>query len=535
MDRALFINGKVVTLDPARPVAEAIYVERGRIRAVGETEELTVQFGRRGVPLVDWQGGFVTPGLVDNHLHLMARGMERSLPDLSHVKSKEALLERLRREASQTPEGQWIRGLHWDQNRWERSDLPTLAEMDAAVPSHPMLLTRTCHHVHLVNSAAFRAAQLAPDEPDPADGTFGRDERGAWNGQVYENASKPFYDALPPHTDTERRKWARTGAQEALSLGLTAVHTEDMRLAGEVSVLESIFRGLVEEGLPLRSHHLIYHPHLEELRERGWKTGQGDEWFRIGAIKLFADGSIGGRTALLSKPYADDPSTTGLAVHTPGELQQWVRRARGAGLTVAIHAIGDGGVERVIDALEAAPLRRWVSPPHRDRLIHGQVLRRDLVERLKRLPVAVDIQPRFVAGDFPWVMERLGPERLDCAYAWRTLVEAGLLCGGGSDAPIEPMNPLLGIHAAVTRRAPGEDHDGYLPQEKLTCAQALRLFTLGAAETAGEEAERGSISSGKWADFSVFDQDLLGQDPDRLLETRVIMTVVNGRIAYRSG
>lgn len=534
MKRALFINGNVVTMDAASPVVEAVYVEAGRIQAVGSSRDLMLQFGRAEVPVVDWQGGFVIPGLVDNHLHLMARGMERSLPDYSAVTSKEALLEQLQRQASQTPEGEWIRGLHWDQNRWVSPDLPTRQELDAVTPAHPVLLTRTCHHVQLVNSTAFRAAGIPADAADPPDGSFGRDVGGAFNGQVFENAARFFYEALPPHTDQDRKTWVREGAKEALSLGLTAIHTEDMRQAEQVTLLESLYRELVAENLPLRSHHLIYHPHLEELVAQGWRTGYGDEWFRIGAIKLFADGSIGGRTALLSEPYADDPSTTGLAVHTPDEMTEWVKRARQAGCTVAIHAIGDGGAERVIDVLEAVPLRESVPPPHRDRLIHGQVLRADLLRRLVKLPVAVDIQPRFVASDFPWVMERLGPERLDYAYAWRTLLETGLPCGGGSDAPIEPMNPLLGIHAAITRRAPAEEHAGYLPQEKLTPVQALRLFTLGAAETAGEEKDRGSISPGKWADFSVFDRDLLASNPDSLLEVQVLMTVVNGHIAYRT-
>lgn len=535
MERALFINGDMITLDPSYPDADAVYVENGRIRAVGETEELMLQFGRPGVPVVDWEGLLVTPGLVDNHLHLMAYGMERSLPDLSPVKSKEELLEQVRKEAARTPPGQWIRGLHWDENKWEQACIPSLADLDAAAPSHPVLLTRSCYHVQLVNTAALRAAGIAPDQKAPGDGSFGRDEYGRLNGLVYENASQPFFAALPAATDEDRKKWAQIAAKEALSLGLTAVHTEDMRMAERVDALESIFRGLVEEGIPLRSHHLIYHPYLEEMEERGWKTGEGDEWFRIGALKLFSDGSIGGRTALLSEPYADAPHTCGLAVHPPAELQRWVERARQAGMTVAVHAIGDAGAEMALTAMETYPLRQWVSAPHRDRLIHAQVMRRDLLPRLKKLPLALDIQPRFVASDFPWVMERLGSERLDYAYAWKTLLETGLPCGGGSDAPIEPLNPLLGIHAAITRRAPQEEHEGYLPQQKLTPIQALRLFTLGAAETAGEEVERGSITPGKWADFTVFDRDPLGSDPDQLLEAQVRMTVVNGQIGYRVG
>lgn len=266
----------------------------------------------------------------------------------------------------------------------------------------------------------------------------------------------------------------------------------------------------------------------------GIRAGDGDEWVTVGGVKIFADGSLGGRTALLSRPYHDAPGRTGMAVHSREELSELVGKCRRSGYPVAIHAIGDLAAERVIEAMETFPGAKKGRRRLPDRLIHASVLRRDLIDRLKKLPVVLDIQPRFIASDFPWVTDRLGPGLLPCTYAWKTVLREGLICAGGSDAPIEPMNPLLGIHAAITRRPPGGEGppNGYLPGERLTPEEALALFTKGSAFAAGEGEERGTLSAGKWADVTVFDRNLLEADPEELPQARVLLTMVNGRIGY---
>ncbi|MFC4077096.1 amidohydrolase [Salinithrix halophila] len=531
MEKRIFANGRIVTLEKERPFVEAVYTEGGRIRGLGSTKEILLQFGRPAVEIIDLEGGFACPGLTDNHLHLMAYGMKLSLLDFTGLTSKEGVLQALRERVERTPSGQWVLGLNWDENRMMEGTPLTREELDRVAPGHPVMLTRVCYHVQAVNSRAIEAAGLTLDAPDPAEGAFGRDARGQLNGLVYENASLPFREALPPLTFAEKKELARTAASGALARGLTAVHTEDLRDAGSVRDLTRIYRELTQEGTLLRTHHLIYHPFLEELRDAGLTAGDGDEWFRIGAAKIFADGSIGGRTAWLAEPYTDDPSTCGMAIHTGEEMNGLVREAREHGMPVAVHAIGDGAAEQVVRALEAIPLSGRFMP---DRLIHAQILNRGLMERLQRLPMVLDIQPRFVVSDFPWITERVGNERLSFAYAWRTLLEAGIPCGGGSDAPIEPIDPLLGIHAAVTRRDPSDpEHPGWLPEQKITLLEALRLFTVGGARSVGEERERGTVGPGKWADLSVFDRDLLSGEPDTLLEARAVMTIVNGRVAYR--
>ncbi|WP_124728074.1 amidohydrolase [Staphylospora marina] len=531
--RIVYFNGHITTLDPTCPRAEAVAVEDGRIVAVGDNEQILLDFGRADAVRVDLCGGYALPGLVDSHIHLSGVGQQLGMVDLGAVRSVEEMLAVLRERAGRLEPGEWLIGMGWDENRLGR--MPSLEELDRAVPDHPLFLSRVCFHTFLVNSRAYRAAGIREDEPDPERGSFGRDEHGALNGLVYENASRLFVEAQPKPGYRTKKETMRRAMRLALASGLTGVHTEDLRYIGSVDELIRICRELREEGVLLRTHHLIYHPHLHELDELGWRAGQGDEWFRIGAMKMFADGSIGGRTALLSRAYADDPGNTGMGIHDPEELLYLTGLAADRLMPVAVHAIGDEAADRVITAMEAHPFDPDKGVNLRHRLIHAQIMRPDLIERLARLPVAVDIQPRFVASDFPWVLERIDPELARCAYAWKTLLAAGIRCAGGSDAPIEPLHPLLGIHAAITRRRldDPDDHPGHHPHETLNRLEAVQLFTSGSAYAAGEEHERGTLSVGKRADLTVYDRDIFAVEIDELLEARTLFTVVNGETAYR--
>ncbi len=533
MTATLYINGHFHPEIGVPNGTEAIYAENGIIRALGSLDELQLQLSGRSYTTVDWDGGYVLPGLVDSHMHLSMHGMKLSMLDFTDVRSKHEMLELIRQRAAITPPGEWIVGLNWNENVFTPAVPPLRNELDEITTEHPIYLTRTCFHAFLANSEAFRRAGVHSDTPDPPSGSFGRDSSGDLNGWVYEEANQAFV-AVQPEPDYATKKDAiRRACKDALRLGLTGAHTEDLRFLGSIDTMLRIHRELREEGLRFRSHQLIYYTHLDEAESLGMRAGDGDEWLRIGAAKIFSDGAIGGRTALLRQPYADDPSTSGMAIHDQQRLNELTARARSLGFSIAVHAIGDGAADMTLQAMEAYPLKGISHLP--DRFIHAQVLDRELVERMLRLPLIADIQPRFVASDFPWVLDRVGEQRTEYLYAWKKLIQAGVICAGGSDAPIEPLDPLLGIHAAVTRRHPQrmEPAEGYLPQERLSIAEGVKLFTEGSAAAVSEQAQRGTIAVGKAADFTVLDRNIY-EHSQQLLEAKVRMTIVNGEIGYRA-
>ncbi|WP_058301258.1 amidohydrolase [Gorillibacterium timonense] len=506
----------------------SVYCENGIIRAVGSDRELSLQLAGRDIRRIDLDGGYVLPGLTDCHMHLSMQGMKLAALDFSGAESKEEMLRLLKDRVEATPPGEWILGYNWNENAFLPAVAPNRDELDAVTDRHPVLLTRVCYHSLLANSEAYRRAGIAEDIVDPPSGAYGRDERGRLNGRIYEDAGEAFQAAVPEPDYAAKKATIRSAAEYALSLGLTAVHTDDLRYLGDLSTMLRIHRELREEGVRLRTHQLVYYPNLAEAKSLGLRAGSGDEWLRLGGAKLFADGVLGGRTAWLSEPYADDPGNSGIPIHTPQALRAIVREAREAGYPIAVHAIGDAAVDLALTAMEEQPVE--AASPLPDRLIHVPVLRPEQLERMRRLRLAADIQPPFVASDYPWVQERLGSRPVH-RYAWKTLLAAGVPCGGSSDAPIEPLDPLHGLYTAVTRRKPGERHPGYEPDESLTLAEAIRLYTNGSARTAGEENVRGTLAPGYAADFTVLDRPF-AEDPEEWLRMKARRTVVNGETAY---
>ncbi len=528
--KTIYTNGMIYTMDSREPQATALAIENGRILAVGTTEDIRLQCGRADVEEIDLGGATVLPGLIDNHLHVANHGIKLSTLDFTSATCVAEMLKMLREWVISVPQGEWVVGVGWNENQFSDRRPPSLQELNESAPHHPLLLTRVCNHAYLANSLAFERAGITGTTADPADGSFGRDASGNLNGMIYENASQLLKDLIPKRSRSELKDVLRRGVQHATSCGLTSVHTEDLReLDGFVNTWELYRELIVEEDLRLRSNLLIYYPHLDELKATGLTTGDGDEWVNIGALKIFADGAMGGRTALMTKPYADAPHTFGTAIVSPEELLRIASLGRAHGMPIAVHAIGDGATDMVLDAVEKNSVAG-----HRHRLIHAQVLRPEQIERMKKLgdTLALDLQPRFVASDYPWVMERIAAEHLPTSYAWKTLLDAGLLCGGGSDAPIEPIEPLLGLHAAITRRSPGDTHAGYQPEQKLSVWEAVRLFTVGGTYATREEEVKGTIAPGKFADLTILDRNIMIEEPDALLAAKVVRTVIGGKTVY---
>lgn len=528
--RKIYTNGKIYTFNPRKPIVQAVVIDNGRFTDMGTTEEMLLQWGRSG-EVVDLEGKTVTPGLIDSHLHLSIIADSFTNLDLSGVTSKHDMLDKIQERAKQLESGQWLLGIGWDENLFTDGTIPTISELDFVSPANPLLLTRTCQHAAVVNSRALEISQYHPAMTVPEGGTIVLDERTKQpTGLLLESAMTLVREHIPGHSYETWKDEMRKTMHFAMSKGLTSVHTNDPLFIGGLEITWKLFDDLLSgEQIGLRSNLLINHEFLTELKEFGMYTGYGNDTLQIGAVKIFADGAFGRRTALLSQPYHDDPENYGDAMYDQEHLYDIVRGARELDMPIAVHTIGDQALENVLDVLD-----RFPRTAYRDRLIHAQVLREELISRLAHPSRIADIQPRFLASDFPWVEERLGKERMKLSYAWKSLMDAGVICAGGSDSPIEPVDPLLGIHAAVTRKKPGQTHNGYYPEQKLSMVDAFRLFTELGAYPTNEETVKGTIARGKLADMTVYSANPFEMDnADELLTTEIEMTIIGGEIKYR--
>ncbi|MDQ0200147.1 amidohydrolase [Neobacillus ginsengisoli] len=528
MSKTIYTNGFIYTLDENYTQAQTVVVENGRILDVGSHNDMVLQWGRFGSDIIDLQGKMVTPGLIDSHLHLSGVAFNFLDLDLTGVKSKNEMLEKIKVRAGTIHPGNWLIGMGWDENLFEDGIIPTIEELDYVAPHCPIYLKRICHHAFLVNSKALELAHYHPAIEVPKGGRVVVDPLTRKpTGLLLESASQLITRYIPEKTYEELKRGLDQAMKFAVKKGLTSVHSNDPAYLGGLGQTYRMYDELInQEQLGLRCNLLIDYPFLKELKEKGMYAGYGNEKLQIGAIKIFADGALGRRTALLSEPYADEPNQYGEAMHSQEALLEIVNNVRDHGLPIAVHTIGDRSLENVLDVLD-----RFQPSKHRDRLIHVSVLREDLIKRMVSPSRIADIQPRFVVGDYPWVKERLGEKRENNLYAWKTLLSSGVLCAGGSDAPVEPVDPLLGIHAAVTRRAPGQSHEGWNEKEKLSMLEALKLFTIGGAYATNEGHLKGTITRGKLADMTVFSKNILSlEDPDELLQTEIVMTIIDGKI-----
>ncbi len=528
MTKTIYTNGRIYTLDADHPVVEAVVVENGKFVDIGSHDEMILQWGRNGTNVVDLQGKMATPGLIDSHLHLSGIAAFFLELDLTGVRSKQEMLDKIKARAATVPADKWLVGIGWDENLFTDGTFPTIDELDHVAPHCPVYLKRVCHHAYLVNSKALEACSYHPGIEVPSGGSIELDPvTKKPTGLLLESASDLITRCMPARTYNEMKQALEQAMQLAVKRGLTSVHTNDPLFLGGLDRTLSMYEELINQGPNnLRCNLLIDYPFLQQLKEREMYAGYGNDKLQIGAIKIFADGAMGRRTALLSEPYHDAPGQYGDAMHDQDALLQIVKGARDLAMPIAVHTIGDKALENVLDILDQVP-----TVAYRDRLIHVSLLREDLIKRLATPSRIADIQPRFVVSDFPWVEERVGEARGAYLYAWKSLLKAGVLCAGGSDAPIEPVDPLLGLHAAVTRRAPGETHAGWYPDEKLTMLEAVQAFTIGGAYATNEEHLKGTITRGKYADMTVYTNDLFAmENPDQLLETEIAMTIIGGEV-----
>lgn len=518
--KVLWHGGTIYTMEAEDAVAEAVLVSDDHIEKVGTYEGLKEQADRE----IDLQGKIMYPGFVDSHMHMIGHGEKLMRVDLSKISSSEEMREQLVESTKDLSIDEWFIGEGWNENNFADRKIFHRHELDE-ISRSPMMLKRVCRHAILANSSALALAGITKDSLDPEGGVIVRDADGEPTGYLLDAAQDLVANQVPEVSVEYLTRALQKSVDDLLSLGLTGAHTEDMGYYGHYSRPLQAFKNVIGKQVKFRAHLLRAHVAFEEMMEN---ASYAEPFVDPGPMKIFADGSIGGRTALLSKPYNDDPSTIGVAIQSDEEFKRLVSIARKHSEAVAIHVIGDLGLEMALDAIEAHP----VPAGKRDRLIHAMVVREDLVERMQQIDVALDLQPSFVTSDFPWVVERLGESRLEWAYTWKKLLDHGLICAGGSDAPIEEVDPCLGIYAAVTRRKPYDTHEGYQPEEKLSRFEAVQLYTSGSAAAIGKEAVRGVIREGFDADFTIFDRDLFKGNEEQILEAQAAMTVVAGEIMY---
>ncbi|MGQ9467647.1 MAG: amidohydrolase [Anaerolineae bacterium] len=524
----LLINGNIYTMDPHRPRASALAVGGGHIRAVGG-DELHALAGV-GTEVVDLEGCTVIPGLTDSHIHLTWFALGLQQVDLTGTSSREEMLTRVAARAAVTPAGEWILGRGWHQEEWPDRRFPTAADLDAVAPDHPVLLVAKSGHALVANSRALERAGITADTPDPPGGRIVRDEAGRPTGLFLEEAMRWVQQAVPAPDAAALARILPPALEQLARLGLTAVH--DM---GDLTALEASQR-LWEDGVPLPLRVVFYLPleGLDQARALRQRFGPGDDFLRIGGVKLFADGALGPRTAAMLEPYIGEPENVGILSLEPERLREVVRQVAEGGMALAVHAIGDRANRLVLDALEALPPENRARLRHR--IEHVQLLHPDDVGRLAALGVVASMQPIHAVQDAPMADRYWGPARCATAYAWRSLLDAGTVLAFGSDCPVESPDPFLGIHAAVTRsRQDGYGGPkGWVPAQRITVEEAVRAYTWGAAWAAGLEDRLGTLTPGKWADLVVLDRDIFAADPSLIPQTRVLATMVGGQWTHRS-
>jgi predicted amidohydrolase YtcJ len=525
-------NARIYTADDARPRVEALAVRGGRIAFIGSAREAEALRGP-ATRVVDAGGETVIPGMVDAHAHFAGLAETLRSVDLTGTRSQAEAVARVVARASTLPPGTWIQGRGWDQNAWGDTRFPTHDPLSAAVPGHPVYLTRVDGHAAWVNAAAMQRAGLTRAARDPDGGRILRDAAGAPTGVLIDRAQGLVTRVIPEPTRAETRQ----GLTDAMAVmhrwGLTGMHD-----AGASRALIELYDEMAGAGaLPLRLYVMIGDDSaaLAHYFAKGPVAGAHDGHLWVRAVKLYADGAMGSRGAALLEPYSDDPNNMGLLLSAPAHIRDVAARGLAAGFQVNTHAIGDRGNRVVLDAYEQALAARPTAN-HRFRVEHAQVLHSDDLPRFAQLGVIPSMQASHQTSDMYWVGKRLGPTRTLGAYAWRSLLESGVVIPNGSDFPVEAVNPLISFHAAIARQdARDWPAGGWLPEQRMTREEALKSMTLWPAYAGFQEEELGSLSVGKRADFVILDRDIMRVPAELVLGTRVRSTWLGGREVYRQG
>jgi predicted amidohydrolase YtcJ len=527
----VFLNGFLWTVDPNQPKAEALAVKDNKILSVGSSSEIKKMIGDT-TRVIDLKGAFVLPGFTDCHTHFIDGGFSLSSIQLGDVRSKEGFRDRIKGKARELGPNAWILNGNWDHQRFDPPELPSKEWIDDVTPDNPVCVNRLDGHMVLANSLALKLAGISQSTAAPEGGEIVKDPQTGEPTGILKDAAMDLVMGHVPDPTLEERMGAATAAlKEANRFGVTSIH--DM---GYVSSFD-VYQKLLDQGR-LTARLKIYIPirEIERLTGANKESFPENDFLKIAGLKGFVDGSLGSSTALFFDPYSDDPEKRGIMVSDmfpEGIMEKRIMEADRAGLQVAVHAIGDRANHVILDIFEKAMQtngerdRRW-------RIEHAQHLIPEDFERFGKLGIIASVQPYHAIDDGRWAEKKIGKERARYTNAFRTLLDHGTLLACGSDWTVAPLNPLTGIYAAVTRRTlDGKNPEGWIPEQKISLEEAIKGYTLNAAYAEFSEDKKGSIRQGKLADLVVLDQKLFEIPPEKIMETNVLMTVIDGKIVYQ--
>jgi len=526
----IITNANVWTVDASHPKAEAVAVLGDRIVAVGSSADVELWSGPQ-THLIDGAGKLLLPGFNDAHVHFASGGFQLDSVQLTDATSPEEFVRRIAEQAKKMPKGEWMQGGDWDETKWNPPHVPTRQMIDAVTPDTPVLIYRYDGHMALANSLALKLAGVTAKTPDPPGGVIMRDARGNPTGEVKDAALDLVEKAVPPYTHDQMLRAVRRALAHAASLGVTSVQSMNPEYSEVAAYSELHERG----ELTARIYAAPLITQVDDQVKIGIRHAFGDSYLRIGAVKAYADGSIGSRTAYFFEPYSDEPGNRGLLsdeMQPLSLMRDRMMTADAAGLQICTHAIGDQGISEILD-IYSEIVKAHGDADRRFRIEHAQHMAAKDFNRFAQLHVIASVQPYHAIDDGRWVEERIGHDRATRTYAFRTFLDHGVRLAFGTDWDVAPLNPMLGLYAAVTRETlNGKNPKGWFPGQKLTVAEAVEAYTMGSAYAEFQEREKGSITPGKLADMVLLDADIFLISPERIRDVKVLKTIVGGKVVW---
>jgi predicted amidohydrolase YtcJ len=530
----IITNGKLYTVDKSHPRAEALAVIGDRIVAVGTASDIDQWRGTK-TRVIDARERLVLPGFNDAHTHFLAGGLQLDNIQLKDASSPQEFASRIGERAKRTPKGEWILGGDWDEEKWTPSQLPTRELIDPVTPHTPVFVNRYDGHEALANSLALKLADITSKTPDPPGGVIVRDPQGNATGILKDAAMDLVSSKIPPHSRARLMRAVKRALNYAAVLGVTSV--QEMANQGEAMGVNIGIYGELEDKGELTSRIYVAQS-LERWQDEarlGLRHAFGSPRMRIGAVKMFADGSLGSSTAYFYKPYTDDPKNRGLlteGMQPLSKVRSWLMGADDAALQVCMHAIGDQAISITLDLFNDVERghgeadRRW-------RIEHAQHMAEKDFDRFAKLKVIASVQPYHAIDDGRWAERKIGPERIKTTYAFRSFLDHGVRLALGTDWTVAPLNPMLTLYAAVTRATlDGKHPEGWVPEQKITLPEAIEAYTMGSAYAEFQESEKGSLTPGKLADIVILSDDLFAISSTDIPEVKVVTTIVGGRVVW---